>query len=58
LIERAPIVPGQMVSLDAMHTQHQTVAQILYDKGTDYPWWREWNAGHRWHMIRQVTQPP
>jgi predicted transposase YbfD/YdcC len=36
LIERAPIVPGQMVSLDAMHTQHKTVAQILYDKGADY----------------------
>ena len=36
LLERAPIVPGQMVSLDAMHTQHKTVAQILYDKGADY----------------------
>lgn len=36
LIERAPIQPGQMVSLDAMHTQHKTVAQILYDKGADY----------------------
>ena len=36
LMERAPIVPGQMVSLDAMHTQHQTVAQILSDKGADY----------------------
>jgi hypothetical protein len=36
LIERAPILPGQMVSLDAMHTQHKTVAQILYDKGADY----------------------
>jgi len=23
-----------------------------------YPWWREWNAGHRWHIIRQLTQPP
>jgi hypothetical protein len=23
-----------------------------------YPWWREWNAGHRWHIIRQVTEPP
>jgi len=23
-----------------------------------YPWWREWNSGHRWHMIRQLTQPP
>lgn len=22
-----------------------------------YPWWREWNAGHRWHIIRQITQP-
>jgi hypothetical protein len=23
-----------------------------------YPWWREWNSGHRWHMINQVTKPP
>ena len=23
-----------------------------------YPWWREWNAGHRWHIIRQMTEPP
>lgn len=23
-----------------------------------YPWWREWNAGHRWHIIRQVTDSP
>ena len=23
-----------------------------------YPWWREWNTGHRWHIIRQVTEPP
>jgi hypothetical protein len=23
-----------------------------------YPWWREWNSGHRWHMVRQLTQPP
>jgi len=23
-----------------------------------YPMWREWNSGHRWHMIRQVTEPP
>jgi hypothetical protein len=36
LIERVPILPGQMVSLDAMHTQHKAVAQILYDKGADY----------------------
>jgi hypothetical protein len=36
LIARAPILPGQRVSLDAMHTQHQTVAQILFDKGADY----------------------
>ena len=36
LIERAPIEPGQMVSLDALNTQHKTVAQILYDKGADY----------------------
>jgi hypothetical protein len=36
LIERAPIIPGQRVSLDAMHTQHKTVAPILYDKGAHY----------------------
>jgi hypothetical protein len=36
LIERAPIQPGQMVSLDALNTQHKTVGQILYDKGADY----------------------
>lgn len=36
LIERAPILAGQMVSLDALHTQHKTVAQVLYDKGADY----------------------
>ena len=23
-----------------------------------FPNWREWNAGHRWHIIRQVTGPP
>lgn len=22
-----------------------------------YPWWREWNSGHRWHIIRQVIEP-
>ena len=36
LIKRAPILPGQLVSLDALNTQHKTVAQILYDKGADY----------------------
>lgn len=23
-----------------------------------FPTWREWNAGHRWHIIRQITEPP
>jgi hypothetical protein len=23
-----------------------------------FPKWREWNSGHRWHMIRQVSEPP
>jgi hypothetical protein len=36
LIERAPILPGQVVSFDALNSQHKTVAQILYDKGADY----------------------
>lgn len=22
-----------------------------------YPWWREWNGGHRWQIIRQITEP-
>lgn len=36
LIERAAIRPGQMVSFDALNTQHKTIQQILYDKGADY----------------------
>ena len=36
LMERAPILAGQRVGLDARHTQPKTVAQILYDKGADY----------------------
>jgi hypothetical protein len=27
---------GRMVQLDGMHTQHQTVHEILYDQGADY----------------------
>ncbi len=27
---------GKMTQLDGMHTQHQTVHQILYEKGGDY----------------------
>ena len=27
---------GKMVQLDGMHTQHETVHQILYEKGADY----------------------
>ena len=23
-----------------------------------YPRWRDWNSGHRWHMIHQVSEPP
>lgn len=23
-----------------------------------HPKWREWNCGHRWHLIHQVTEPP
>lgn len=23
-----------------------------------FPKWREWNSGHRWHMIHQVAEPP
>ena len=35
LIERLDL-QGQIVQLDGMHTQHQTVHQILYEKGADY----------------------
>jgi len=23
-----------------------------------FPWWREWNSGHRWHMIWQIIKAP
>jgi hypothetical protein len=35
LIERLDLA-GRMVQLDAMHTQHQTVHQILYEQSADY----------------------
>jgi len=35
LIQRLPLT-GRLVQLDGMHTQHQTVQQILYEKGADY----------------------
>ena len=35
LIDRLDL-SGKMTQLDGLHTQHQTVHQILYDKGGDY----------------------
>lgn len=35
LIDRLDL-QGRMVQLDGMHTQHQTVHQLLYQKGADY----------------------
>lgn len=35
LMERLDL-QGKMTQLDGMHTQHQTVQQILYEKGGDY----------------------
>jgi hypothetical protein len=35
LIQRLDLA-GKMVQLDGLHTQHQTVHQILYDQGADY----------------------
>jgi len=35
LLQRLPL-SGRLVQLDGMHTQHQTVHQILYEKGADY----------------------
>jgi hypothetical protein len=35
LIQRLDL-KGRMVQLDGMHTQHQTVHPILYDRGADY----------------------
>jgi hypothetical protein len=28
--------PGRLIALDSLHTQHETVHQILYDHGADY----------------------
>jgi hypothetical protein len=35
LIDRLELT-GKMTQLDGMHTQHETVHQILYEKGADY----------------------
>jgi hypothetical protein len=35
LLARAPLV-GRLVSLDALHTQHETAAQIVLGSGADY----------------------
>jgi hypothetical protein len=35
LLERAPLV-GRLVSLDALHTQHETAAQLVVSNGADY----------------------
>jgi hypothetical protein len=35
LLAKTPC-PGRLVTLDAIHAQHQTVQQILYDCGADY----------------------
>jgi hypothetical protein len=35
LIQRLEL-QGKMVQLDGLHTQHQTVHQLLYDQGADY----------------------
>jgi hypothetical protein len=35
LIDRLEL-SGKMVQLDGMHTQHETVHQILYEKGAHY----------------------
>jgi hypothetical protein len=35
LIQRLDL-KGKMIQLDGMHTQHETVHQILYEKGADY----------------------
>ena len=35
LLQRLDVV-GKVVQLDGLHTQHRTVAQILYEKGADY----------------------
>ena len=35
LLERVPLT-GRLVQMDGLHTQHETVAQLLYQKGADY----------------------
>ncbi len=54
LLERVPIQPGQLVSLDSMHTQHKTVAQILYDKGADYLLTIKGNQGTMFESAQQL----
>ena len=40
----------------ALFVQWTTQQSRVRDR--TFPKWREWNAGHRWQMIRQVTEPP
>jgi hypothetical protein len=40
----------------ALFLRWATRQRVLRER--TYPWWREWNSGHRWHMVNQVTQPP
>jgi hypothetical protein len=35
LLKRIPLA-GRLVQTDGMHTQHETVAQVLYERGADY----------------------
>lgn len=35
LLERIPVA-GRLVQMDGLHTQHETVAQLLYQGGADY----------------------
>jgi hypothetical protein len=37
--------------------RHWSPKQRLVRERT-YPKWREWNSGHRWHMIWQVIKAP
>lgn len=38
------------VALFVRWAQHQRLV-----RERTFPHWREWNSGHRWHMVRQVS---
>ena len=57
LIERLPLT-GRLVPLDRLHAQHQTVHQILYEKGADDSLILRDNQPTRRHIARSAAGIP